>query len=99
MLCKMKEAKSMEVSGLKLAASAVLLFYGCAACAQSSVTLYGLVDAGVAYSSKTANSTGSNAGKTFAMVDSGVGPSFFGMVGKENLGSGMQAEFTLASGI
>jgi predicted porin len=57
-----------------------------------------VTDAGLEYSSKTANSTGGNAGKTFAMVDSGIGPSSFGMVGKENLGSGMQAEFTLASG-
>ena len=89
----------METGGLKLVAPAVLLFYGAVTYAQSSVTLYGLVDAGVEYSSKTANSTGGNAGKTFAMVDSGVGPSFFGMTGKEDLGSGMQAEFTLASGI
>jgi len=89
----------METGGLKFVAPAVLLFYGAVSYAQSSVTLYGLVDAGVEYSSKTANSAGRNAGKTFAMVDSGVGPSSFGMVGKEDLGSGMQAEFTLASGI
>jgi predicted porin len=95
----MKETKPMETGGLKLAACAALLLFGSAAWAQSSVTLYGLVDAGIEYSSKTANSTGGNAGKTFALVDSGVGPSFFGMAGKEDLGSGTQAEFTLASGI
>lgn len=89
----------METGGLKRVAPAVLLFYVAVSYAQSSVTLYGLVDAGVEYSSKMANSTGGNAGKTFAMVDSGVGPSFFGMVGKEDLGSGLQAEFKLASGI
>ncbi|MCP3713174.1 porin [Paraburkholderia sp. CNPSo 3274] len=77
----------------------MLLFDAAVCYAQSSVTLYGVVDAGVEYSSKTVNSTGTNAGSKFALVDSGVGPSSFGLSGKEDLGSGTKAEFTLASGI
>ncbi|WP_232071530.1 porin [Paraburkholderia pallida] len=89
----------MEISRLKLVAPAALLFNTAIACAQSSVTLFGVVDAAFEYSSKTASSTGGNAGKTFALVDSGVGPSSFGLAGKEDLGSGARAEFMLVSGI
>ncbi|MEM5327743.1 porin [Paraburkholderia sp. JHI2823] len=77
----------------------MLLLDSLVAYAQSGVTLYGLVDAGLEYSSKVANSKGGNAGHKYALVDSGVGPSSFGMVGREDLGSGVRAEFTLASGI
>jgi predicted porin len=68
--------------------------------AQSSVTLYGLVDAGLLYTSKTANSTtGQNSGKQFSLIDSGSAPSQFGIRGVEDLGGGLKAEFKLESGI
>ncbi|WP_206995377.1 porin [Trinickia mobilis] len=89
----------MEVNRLKLVAPVILMFNTATACAQSSVTLFGVTDAAFEYSSKTASSKGGNAGKTFALVDSGVGPSSFGMAGKEDLGSGSRAEFMLVSGI
>ncbi|PTB17096.1 porin [Trinickia symbiotica] len=68
--------------------------------AQSSVTLYGLVDAGLLYTSKTLNmETGGNAGKQFSLIDSGYSPSQFGLMGTEDLGGGVKAEFKLESGI
>ncbi|WP_425126780.1 porin [Burkholderia cepacia] len=71
-----------------------------AARAQSSVTLYGVVDAGILYTSKTVNpATGQNAGHQFSMVTGGMTPSLFGLKGTEDLGGGVKAIFTLESGI
>ncbi|WP_322044671.1 porin [Paraburkholderia sp. J67] len=68
--------------------------------AQSSVTLYGVLDAGLLYTSKTLNlETGQNAGKQFSLIDAGLSPSEFGMKGVEDLGGGLKAEFRLESGI
>ncbi|MGM3411563.1 porin [Ralstonia holmesii] len=65
--------------------------------AQSSVTLYGLLDSGVTYASKVAgtNGTGARIG-----VDSGnLQQSRWGMRGTEDLGGGMKAIFILEGGI
>lgn len=68
--------------------------------AQSSVTLYGIVDAGLLYTSKTANSaTEENSGKQFSLIDAGSIPSEFGLQGVEDLGGGLKAKFTIESGI
>ncbi|KWE18337.1 porin [Burkholderia cepacia] len=68
--------------------------------AQSSVTLYGIVDGGLLYTSKTLSATtGVNAGKQFSMIDSGITPSQFGLTGTEDLGGGWKARFKLESGI
>lgn len=67
--------------------------------AQSSVTLYGMLDAGFLYANRTPGSTGKNAGPTFAIDNGGLGPSVFGLRGSEDLGGGMKAEFDLESGI
>jgi predicted porin len=77
----------------------VSLATGGIAHAQSSVTLYGMVDAGLQYTSRRTNSSGSNAGSAIAMIDSGIGPSEFGLKGTEDLGDGMKANFDLESGI
>ncbi|PTB16767.1 porin [Trinickia symbiotica] len=70
-----------------------------AAQAQSSVTLYGVVDAGLLFTNKSPNaSTGQNAGRQFALIDSGDSVSEFGLLGVEDLGHGMKAEFKLESG-
>ncbi|WP_179403953.1 porin [Burkholderia guangdongensis] len=66
--------------------------------AQSSVTLYGIVDAGILYTSKTANAAGQNAGRSFALVDAGLSPSLFGFSGTEDLGGGLKARFKIESG-
>ncbi|MDR5644430.1 porin [Burkholderia cenocepacia] len=68
--------------------------------AQSSVTLYGIVDSGVLYTSKTADaSTGNNAGHQFALISGGMTPSLIGLKGAEDLGGGLKAIFALESGI
>ena len=66
-----------------------------AAHAQSSVALYGNLDTGLYYQSKT---TGTG-GKEFSALDSGWIPSFWGFVGKEDLGGGLHMGFKLESGI
>jgi predicted porin len=70
-----------------------------AAHAQSSVTLYGIVDASLLYTSKTLDpATGQNAGHQYSFTDSGLSGSRFGMRGVEDLGGGMRAIFQLESG-
>jgi len=79
-------------------AGAVSLLLSGAAHAQSGVTLYGVVDGGLLYTSKTLDSSGGNSGKQFSFVDSGSAPSQFGLTGTEDLGGGMKAVFKLESG-
>ncbi|WP_081075808.1 porin [Burkholderia cepacia] len=68
--------------------------------AQGSVTLYGIVDSGILYTSKTADpATGRNAGHQFSLISGGMTPSLFGLKGSEDLGGGVKAIFTLESGI
>lgn len=83
-----------------IAAGVITLAFSSTVHAQGSVTLYGVVDAGLLYTSKTLNSeTGQNAGKQFSLIDAGLSPSEFGMKGVEDLGGGLRAEFRLESGI
>lgn len=79
----------------KLAVLAAALGLSSVAAAQSSVTLYGLVDAGIGYNNVSApNETArSNLGAT-----SGVSrPTVFGLRGIESLGNGNSVVFNLAS--
>ncbi|WP_082902636.1 porin [Paraburkholderia ginsengiterrae] len=81
-------------------ASTLLGSVGLTAHAQSNVTLYGIVDAGILYTSKSVNpATGQNAGHQLSLVTGGLTPSLFGLKGTEDLGGGMKAIFTLESGI
>ncbi|WP_407972158.1 porin [Burkholderia pyrrocinia] len=59
--------------------------------AQSSVTLYGVLDAGITYQSNVA-------GKSQWSMGSGIDQSRFGLRGSEDLGGGLKAIFTLESG-
>ncbi|VWC47285.1 porin [Burkholderia lata] len=75
------------------------------ACAQSSVTLYGLIDVGINYVSSAQvgrNADGSLAGKSqVSMSDGamrGLGGSRWGVKGSEDLGGGLSAVFTLENG-
>ncbi|MGF6870938.1 porin [Paraburkholderia sp. MM5477-R1] len=89
-------------SPTRIAAWVALLLGGSisTAYAQSSVTLYGIVDTGLLYTSRTLDpSTGHNAGHQFSFISGGVGPSLFGLRGTEDLGGGTQAIFALESGI
>ncbi len=85
---------------LKIVAGAAGLMFAGMVRAQSSVTLYGVFDGGLLYTSKTLNpANGQSAGSTFAMYDGGLSPSRFGFRGVEDLGGGMKASFDLESGI
>ncbi|WP_176046378.1 porin [Burkholderia sp. BCC1644] len=68
--------------------------------AQSSVTLYGTLDTGLLFTSKTHNpTTGTNGGKQVSLINGGLEPSNFGLFGQEDLGGGLKATFRLESGV
>jgi predicted porin len=68
--------------------------------AQSNVTLFGMIDGGLLYTSKTLDATTrGNAGKQFSMIDGGSSYSHFGILGTEDLGDGLKLKFKLESGI
>ena len=60
--------------------------------AQSSVTLYGLIDAGITYLNSTAS------GSVVQGQDGAISPSRWGLKGNEDLGGGTSAIFTLENG-
>ena len=64
--------------------------------AQSSVTLYGNIDAGVMTQSKSGPTGG--AGRDTDFVDGIVSPSYYGFKGTEDLGGGFYAGFVLEGG-
>jgi len=86
--------KAVLTVGLALSAASGL------ASAQGSVTLYGVIDGGFLYASKTANGSDPNSGlgKQYSMITGGKNPSVFGFTGSEDLGGGTKAEFKLESG-
>lgn len=76
---------------LTLVAAGVLSMIAAPAMAQSTVTLYGLIDAAVVYQNKLA--TGTRTG-----IDAGqLATSRWGMRGSEDLGGGMKAFFNIES--
>jgi predicted porin len=74
-----------------LALAALGVFAG-AAHAQSSVTLYGIIDAGFVYSNNVAGQ------KLYAMSSGNVQGSRWGLRGTEDLGGGLKALFVLENG-
>ncbi|KVL46553.1 porin [Burkholderia cepacia] len=81
-------------------AGALLWGVGTTARAQGSVILYGVVDTGILYTSKTRNpATGQSAGQQSSIITGGRGSSLFGLKGTEDLGGGVKAIFALESGI
>ncbi|CAM2172571.1 outer membrane protein OmpU [Paraburkholderia sacchari] len=84
----MKKAKAAALTGIALAVATLSTESN----AQSSVTLYGIIDAGVTYVS---NAGGSHQVK----FDDGISyGNRFGLKGTEDLGGGLKAIFTLESG-
>ncbi|MGS0742239.1 porin [Glaciimonas sp. GG7] len=82
-----------------LIALAVLGAIAGAAQAQSSVTIYGIVDTGVTYTNKAAtNGVGSPTGSKFAVNSGVIQGSRLGFKGVEDLGSGLKAIFQLEAG-
>jgi predicted porin len=91
--------KMVDGWALKSALGAMSFMFCGLTQAQSNVTLYGVVDGGLLYTSKMLNTvTGQNGGKTFAMNDSGLTSSLFGLKGTEDLGGGLKVNFDLESG-
>ena len=91
-----------------IAAAAALSCAG-AACAQSSITLFGAVDAGVSYYSAT-SSFYNNTGRLLlptadikrsqtVLSNSGTTPSRLGFRGTEDLGGGLAASFWMEAGL
>lgn len=66
--------------------------------AQSSVTLYGLLDVGVDYASNQRASTGGSGGRSLSLQSGNVNASRWGLRGSEDLGGGLSAIFTLENG-
>ena len=82
-----------------LIALAVLAASG-AAMAQSSVTLFGIVDANVGYVNHTApDKLGNGGGKGYGLGNSGNATSRLGLRGTEDLGGGLKAGFWLEGAI
>lgn len=71
---------------------AVAASFASVAHAQSSVTLYGLVDANLTYTSNVAGNA------KYAAGSGGINQSMFGLRGSEDLGGGLKAIFKLESG-
>jgi predicted porin len=75
-----------------LIVAAVSASFAVAAHAQSSVTLYGVLDAGITYTSNVAGKS------NWQQTSGGIDQSRFGLRGSEDLGNGLKAIFTLESG-
>ncbi|WP_144159981.1 porin [Paraburkholderia sp. BCC1885] len=78
----------------KVLATAILAAFAGAAHAQSSVTLYGLIDAGVTY----VNHAGTGAKSLYQYGDGVSQGSRWGLRGSEDLGGGLKAIFDLENG-
>ncbi|MCP3023142.1 porin [Cupriavidus basilensis] len=68
-----------------------------AAMAQGSITLYGVVDAGIEYLSHVPNATGGS-DSTVRMSTGNLSTSRFGLRGTEDLGNGLKGVFVLENG-
>jgi predicted porin len=91
--------KRYKEAGFVFAGMAAMLATG-TALAQSSVTLYGIVDTGVGYLSSQAPSTGATKGgqSVVKLVEGVWGGERFGFKGVEDLGGGTRAIFQLEEG-
>ncbi|HEY3598660.1 MAG TPA: porin [Paraburkholderia sp.] len=82
----------------KLAIATGLGMFAAAAHAQSSVTLYGLLDAGVSYVNHAATPSGGSASKV-KLDDGVIQGNRWGIRGTEDLGGGLRAIFALEGGL
>jgi predicted porin len=89
-------------SSLRVACCATLALCALGARAQSSVTLYGVLDAGLRYETHGVtygpDGAPSSTGRRISMADGGgLTESYWGVRGQEDLGGGLQAQFNLES--
>jgi general bacterial porin, GBP family len=87
----------LEMKKKLLAVTASGLF-ACAAHAQSSVTLYGVLDAGVVFSNNSRAPGSSSSGQSYSLGSGEVSNTLWGLRGTEDLGGGMHAIFKLENG-
>jgi GBP family porin len=86
-----------RMKGASATCLALLMLFSAGAAAQSSVTLYGIIDVGVQWNKQYASTSGQQ--EDVWSVDSGYqSGSRLGLRGAEELGSGLSAIFTLESG-
>ena len=83
---------------IKLFAAAAAALVSAGAFAQSSVTMYGVVDAGVEWVNKAPNAAGTSGSSRFAMQSGNMSGSRWGLRGVEDLGGGLKGVFNLESG-
>ncbi len=82
-----------------LIVAAVAASFATAASAQSSVTLYGLIDAGFTYvNNEASKNVEKGSAAAFRLSSGNINGSRWGLRGAEDLGGGMKAIFTLESG-
>ncbi|MGS0742967.1 porin [Glaciimonas sp. GG7] len=86
----------MQKSILSIATFATLATLSAASYAQSSVTFYGTVDAGVAYTDNGA--VAPKASNALSVTSGILVPSRWGFMGTEDLGDGLKAKFQLEAG-
>lgn len=84
---------SIPLSARSALAAAVCGLIGASAAAQSSVTIYGTIDANV----QTRNRDASGTGRQTELATGGLRPSILGFRGGEDLGGGLKAFFNLES--
>lgn len=80
-----------------VAAGVVTLGIGVAH-AQSSVTLYGLIDTSITYASNQRTGSGNSGSSSWSETSGNLSASRWGLLGKEDLGDGLAAVFTLENG-
>src|SRR5579875_1004240 len=85
--------KKTQVAMVSLA----LLTAAGAANAQSSVTLYGVLDTALTYVSHSTNASGTG-GRVFAMQSGNLSGDRWGLKGQEDWGGGLEALFQLENG-
>lgn len=86
---------------LSLSTSCAMAAIGTPVAAQSSVTLYGIVDTNIEFSNHNAadgKSAASGLKNAWRMQSGGMNSSRWGIRGTEDMGSGLKAFFTLESG-
>ena len=93
----MKKASKVAFIAKPLAIAAVMAGACASAQAQTNVTVYGRIDAGINYQSNQAGANGSR-GIKWGIDGNEWGSSMFGFKGNEDLGGGLKAIFTIESG-
>jgi predicted porin len=86
-----------KVLNKKVLTAATLAIFASAAHAQSSVSLYGIIDAGISYVNNSKNSAGGS-DRLFKYDDGVAQGSRWGLRGTEDLGGGLKALFVLENG-